>query len=131
MGLSYHFNSPIPDSVGCILIGGLLGGVAAFMMKTNSAALVGRSIPEDKKQMITEDLEGMIIMIILISRKKIYIDIFFFFYFRWYHDQTNFGCESHWYGQWYCQVEIIKNYVTFRLIKFLCTYYATLFTMTF
>ena len=74
MGLSYHFNSPIPDSVGCILIGGLLGGVAAFMMKTNSAALVGRSIPEDKKQMITEDLEGMII---LISRRKIYRHIFF------------------------------------------------------
>ena len=77
MGLSYHFNSPIPDSVGCILIGGLLGGVAAFMMKTNSAALVGRSIPEDKKQMITEDLEGMIIMIILISRRKTYRHIFF------------------------------------------------------
>ena len=78
MGLSYHFNSPIPDSVGCILIGGLLGGVAAFMMKTNSAALVGRSIPEDKKQMITQDLEGMIMIgTTLISRKKLFILFFF------------------------------------------------------
>ena len=77
MGLSYHFNSPIPDSVGCILIGGLLGGVAAFMMKTNSAALVGRSIPEDKKQMITQDLEGMIMIgTTLISRKKLLIHFF-------------------------------------------------------
>ena len=81
MGLSYHFNSPIPDSVGCILIGGLLGGVAAFMMKTNSAALVGRSIPEDKKQMITQDLEGMIMIgsTTLISRKKLFILFFFKF----------------------------------------------------
>ena len=80
MGLSFHLNSPIPDSVGCILIGGLLGGVAAFMMKTNSAALVGRSIPEDKKQMITQDLEGMIMIgTTLISRKKLFIHFFFKF----------------------------------------------------
>ena len=71
MGLSYHFNSAIPDSVGCILIGGLLGGVAAFMMKTNSAALVGRSIPEDKKQMITEDLEGDIMIRQILDVKAI------------------------------------------------------------
>ena len=71
MGLSFHLNSPIPDSVGCILIGGLLGGVAAFMMKTNSAALVGRSIPEDKKQMITEDLEGDIMIRQILDVKAI------------------------------------------------------------
>ena len=62
MGLSVHYNSHIPDAIGSILVGGVLGSVALFMIKTNSAALVGRSIPEDKIKMINEDLEGDIMV---------------------------------------------------------------------
>ena len=62
MGLSLHLGSHIPDAVGSIVIGGLLGSVASFMIYTNSNALVGRSIPEDKIEMINEDLEGDIMI---------------------------------------------------------------------
>ena len=62
MGMSLHLNSHIPDAVGSIVIGGLLGSVASFMIYTNSAALVGRSIPEDKIKEINEDLEGDIMV---------------------------------------------------------------------
>ena len=41
MGLSLHYGSHIPDALGSILIGGLLGGVAMFMITTNSNLLVG------------------------------------------------------------------------------------------
>ncbi len=42
MVLSVQVGSHIPDAVGCIAIGGLLGCVAAFMIQSNAAALVGR-----------------------------------------------------------------------------------------
>lgn len=42
MGLSSITNSPIPDSIGSLLVGGLLGGVASFIIYSNVAALVGR-----------------------------------------------------------------------------------------
>lgn len=42
LGLSYLCNSFIPDSIGSIAIGILLGVVAMFLIVTNSAALVGR-----------------------------------------------------------------------------------------
>ncbi len=32
----------ISDAIGSVVIGGLLGSVAAFMIKSNAAALVGR-----------------------------------------------------------------------------------------
>ena len=62
MGLSLHYGSHIPDAVGSIAIGGLLGSVALFMIRTNAFALVGRSIPEEKIQEINEDLEGDIMV---------------------------------------------------------------------
>ena len=62
MGLSLHWSSHVPDAVGSIVIGGLLGSVASFMIYTNSAALVGRSIPEEKIREINEDLEGDIMV---------------------------------------------------------------------
>ena len=46
-----------PIGVGC-----LLGSVASFMIYTNSAALVGRSIPEEKIREINEVLEGDIMV---------------------------------------------------------------------
>lgn len=48
MAAASHWNSPIPDAVGSLLIGGVLGAVASFIIYSNSAALVGRSIPLSK-----------------------------------------------------------------------------------
>ena len=62
MGMSLHYGSHIPDALGSIAIGGLLGGVALFMIRTNAFALVGRSIPEEKIKEINEDLEGDIMV---------------------------------------------------------------------
>lgn len=42
MGVSSLLNSPIPDAVGSLLVGGILGTVASFIIYTNVAALVGR-----------------------------------------------------------------------------------------
>ena len=42
MGLTAHYGSPMPDAIGSLLIGGILGGVASFLIYTNVAALVGR-----------------------------------------------------------------------------------------
>ncbi|XP_013788210.2 zinc transporter 9-like isoform X2 [Limulus polyphemus] len=58
MGLSSYMGSPVYDAVGSILLGGLLGTVASFIIYTNSAALVGRSIPPERLQMINKELEN-------------------------------------------------------------------------
>lgn len=44
MGLSTYSGSPIPDAVGSLLVGCMLGGVATFIISTNVQALVGRSV---------------------------------------------------------------------------------------
>ena len=62
MGLSVYTGSHIPDAVGSIAIGVLLGGVASFMITTNTTALVGKSIPEDKINLINAKLEGDIMV---------------------------------------------------------------------
>ncbi|GMS89905.1 hypothetical protein PENTCL1PPCAC_12080 [Pristionchus entomophagus] len=46
ISLSSILNSPIPDSCGSIIIGALLGTVAMFIIRTNAAHLVGRSLPD-------------------------------------------------------------------------------------
>lgn len=46
------FQSPIPDAVGSILIGTLLGVVATFIIRSNATHLVGRSSPKR----ITDDI---------------------------------------------------------------------------
>jgi zinc transporter 9 len=45
MAVATHLNSPIPDAIGSLLVGIVLGAVASFIIYSNSAALVGRSIP--------------------------------------------------------------------------------------
>ncbi|PAV56556.1 hypothetical protein WR25_23857 [Diploscapter pachys] len=50
--LSSVLNSPIPDCCGSIVIGMLLGTVASFIIRTNAAHLVGRSLPKR----ITDDI---------------------------------------------------------------------------
>ena len=47
---------------GSILIGGLLASVASFMISSNSGALVGRSIPDDRLRVINRELEGDIMV---------------------------------------------------------------------
>ena len=42
MSLSIYYQSPIPDAVGSLIIGGILGAVASFIIYSNTAALVGR-----------------------------------------------------------------------------------------
>lgn len=44
MGLSLYLDSPIPDAIGSLVIGCILGGVASFIIYSNTAALVGRYV---------------------------------------------------------------------------------------
>uniref|UniRef100_A0A1B0GPU0 Cation efflux protein transmembrane domain-containing protein n=1 Tax=Phlebotomus papatasi TaxID=29031 RepID=A0A1B0GPU0_PHLPP len=50
--------SPIPDAVGSLLVGGILGGVALFIIHTNVNALVGRSIRQNNLNQINTELES-------------------------------------------------------------------------
>merc|ERR1712212_126428 len=62
MGLSYYNGSHVPDALGSLAIGGLLGAVASFMIYSNSGALIGRSIPADRIAEINRELEGDIMV---------------------------------------------------------------------
>jgi len=62
MGLSHYTGSHVPDALGSVFIGGLLGSVATFMIYTNSGALVGRSIPDNRIEDINRQLEGDIMV---------------------------------------------------------------------
>lgn len=42
--LSHYTGSSVPDAVGSLLIGSLLGGVASFIIYTNTLALVGKYV---------------------------------------------------------------------------------------
>ncbi|ERL88156.1 zinc transporter 9 [Dendroctonus ponderosae] len=57
MGISSATNNPIPDALGSLLVGCILGSVASFIIYTNVAALVGRSIPEENLERINAELE--------------------------------------------------------------------------
>ncbi|CAF3781585.1 unnamed protein product [Rotaria sordida] len=58
MGLSLYLHSPIPDAIGSLIIGCILGGVASFIIYSNTAALVGRSIHPNQIEAINNDLEN-------------------------------------------------------------------------
>lgn len=45
MALSSYYNTHVFDACGSLVIGSLLGGVATFIIKKNTVALVGKSIP--------------------------------------------------------------------------------------
>jgi zinc transporter 9 len=57
MGLSTLTNSSVPDAVGSLLVGCILGAVASFIIYTNVAALMGRSITEERLDKINTELE--------------------------------------------------------------------------
>ncbi|XP_055906308.1 proton-coupled zinc antiporter SLC30A9, mitochondrial [Eupeodes corollae] len=58
MALSSMSGSHVPDAVGSLLIGGILGAVASFIIYTNVAALVGRSISQEHLNKINCELEN-------------------------------------------------------------------------
>ncbi|XP_036334029.1 zinc transporter 9-like isoform X2 [Rhagoletis pomonella] len=58
MGLTSFTGLPVFDAVGSLLVGGILGAVASFIIYTNAAALVGKSISEDLLNKINAELES-------------------------------------------------------------------------
>uniref|UniRef100_A0A8C3TXS9 Proton-coupled zinc antiporter SLC30A9, mitochondrial n=1 Tax=Catharus ustulatus TaxID=91951 RepID=A0A8C3TXS9_CATUS len=58
MGLTSVTGNPYYDSVGSLGVGTLLGTVSAFLIYTNTEALLGRSIEPEQLQRLTELLES-------------------------------------------------------------------------
>lgn len=58
MGLASYTNNILFDAFGSLLVGGLLGVVASFIIHTNVYALVGRSIPQEQLEKINAELES-------------------------------------------------------------------------
>ncbi|RLU23218.1 hypothetical protein DMN91_003421 [Ooceraea biroi] len=62
MGLTSYFGNSMFDAIGSLLVGGLLGGVASFIIYSNIAALVGRSISQEDLDKINAQLEADIMV---------------------------------------------------------------------
>jgi zinc transporter 9 len=58
MSLTSYLNTPVPDAVGSLLVGGILGTVASFIIYTNTSAIVGRSISQTYLNKINAELES-------------------------------------------------------------------------
>lgn len=58
MGLTSLTGNPTYDSLGSLGVGTLLGTVSAFLIYTNTEALLGRSIQAERVQKLTEFLEN-------------------------------------------------------------------------
>uniref|UniRef100_A0A8C8M8C9 Proton-coupled zinc antiporter SLC30A9, mitochondrial n=1 Tax=Oncorhynchus tshawytscha TaxID=74940 RepID=A0A8C8M8C9_ONCTS len=58
MGLTSLTGNPLYDSLGSLGVGTLLGAVSAFLIYTNTEALLGRSIQAEHVQKLTEFLEN-------------------------------------------------------------------------
>lgn len=53
------------DAIGSLLVGGLLGSIAGFIIHTNATALIGRSISQEDLDKINAELEADIMVIFL------------------------------------------------------------------
>lgn len=62
MVLTSHYGTHLFDAVGSLMIGSLLGGVAAFIIKKNTIALVGKSIPRETLLSINRLIEKDILI---------------------------------------------------------------------
>lgn len=62
MGLTSLLENPMFDAIGSLLVGGLLGAVAGFIIHTNAAALIGRSISQEDLDKINAELESDIMV---------------------------------------------------------------------
>lgn len=58
IALTAYTGSTIPDSIGSLLIGCMLGGVASLIIYTSVPALVGRSINRAQLNLINAELEN-------------------------------------------------------------------------
>jgi len=58
LSFSIYIGSPYYDSLGSLGVGTLLGTVSAFLIYTNTEALLGRSIKAEHVQKLTELLEN-------------------------------------------------------------------------
>lgn len=58
IALTAHLDSTIPDSIGSLLVGVMLGAVAILVIYTSVPALVGRSIKLDQLDKINQELES-------------------------------------------------------------------------
>ncbi len=59
IALSRHLNSPFPDAIASIVIGGLLGFMAIVLALANGRILMGASMGQDREQEIREYLEAL------------------------------------------------------------------------
>jgi len=57
MALSSYYSTHVFDACGSLIIGSLLGGVATFIIKKNTVALVGKSIPRHTLNNINRIIE--------------------------------------------------------------------------
>ncbi|KAM0727586.1 Proton-coupled zinc antiporter SLC30A9, mitochondrial [Formica fusca] len=62
MGLTSYLENSMFDAFGSLLVGGLLGGVASFIIYSNVAALIGRSISQENLDKINAELEADIMV---------------------------------------------------------------------
>jgi zinc transporter 9 len=62
VSLSHVLNSPFYDSVGSISIGILLGTAAIYIIRTNAMNLMGRSLPERKREQIIRMLKNDLVV---------------------------------------------------------------------
>lgn len=58
IGLTAYLQSTIPDAIGSLLVGVMLGAVAILVIYTSVPALVGRSIKLDQLDKINQELES-------------------------------------------------------------------------
>ncbi|XP_031627460.1 zinc transporter 9-like [Contarinia nasturtii] len=58
IGLTAYLKSSIPDAIGSLLVGVMLGAVAILVVYTSVPALVGRSIKLDQLDKINQELES-------------------------------------------------------------------------
>lgn len=65
MGLTSFFGNSMFDATGSLLVGGLLGAIAGFIIHTNAAALIGRSISQEDLDRINAELEADIMVLFL------------------------------------------------------------------
>ncbi|XP_003393925.1 zinc transporter 9 [Bombus affinis] len=62
MGLTSYLENPMFDAIGSLLVGGLLGSIAGFIIHTNATALIGRSISQEDLDKINAELEADIMV---------------------------------------------------------------------
>lgn len=71
MGLTSYLENTNYDAIGSLLVGGLLGGVASFIIYSNAAALVGRSIPQEHLDKINAELEADVMVLLFVLNSTI------------------------------------------------------------